>query len=72
MKKEADWTRRTSQIREALSAVRSPFIDRRQLEQLFGVSSYQARPLLSRMGPMMYGSSLVVDAEDILKIAVRC
>jgi hypothetical protein len=68
MNKEADWTRRTPQIRSALSAVRCRFIDRRQLEQLFGVSSYQARRLIGRMGPMLHGNSLVVDPEDILKL----
>ena len=68
MTKEADWTRRTLQIRAALRTVCSSFVDRRQLEQLFGVSSYQARRLIGQMGPMLHGNSLVVDCEDILKL----
>ena len=68
MAKQADWTRRIPQIRAALGSIPTPFIDRRQLEQLFGVSSTQARRLLGRMGPMLHGNSLVVDADDILKM----
>src|SRR5471030_2803149 len=63
-----DWIGRIPQIRTELSSVSTQFIDRRQLERLFGVSASQARRLITRMGPMLHGNSLVVDAEDILKM----
>jgi len=63
-----DWIGRIPQIHTELSSVSTQFIDRRQLERLFGVSASQARRLITRMGPMLHGNSLVVDAEDILKM----
>ena len=68
MIKLPDWTGRISEIRAELGSVTTKFIDRRQLERLFGVSAGQARRLITRMGPMLHGNSLVVDAEDILKM----
>jgi hypothetical protein len=68
MIKLPDWTGRIPEIRAALGRVTTKFIDRRQLERLFGVSAGQARRLITRMGPMLHGNSLVVDAEDILKM----
>src|ERR1035437_6628492 len=68
MMKQPDWIGRIPQIRAELSCVTTQFIDRRQLERLFGVSASQGRRLITRMGPMLHGNSLVVDAEDILKM----
>jgi len=68
MIKQPDWIGRIPQIRAELSCVTTQFIDRRQLERLFGVSASQGRRLITRMGPMLHGNSLVVDAEDILKM----
>jgi hypothetical protein len=68
MIKPPDWTGRIPEIRAELGSVTTKFIDRRQLERLFGVSAGQARRLITRMGPMLHGNSLVVDAEDILKM----
>ena len=68
MIKLPDWTGRIPEIRAELGSVTTKFIDRRQLERLFGVSAGQARRLITRMGPMLHGNSLVVDAEDILKM----
>lgn len=68
MMKQPDWIGRIPQIRAELSCVTTRFIDRRQLERLFGVSASQGRRLITRMGPMLHGNSLVVDAEDILKM----
>jgi len=68
MMKQPDWIGRIPQIRTELSCVTTRFIDRRQLERLFGVSASQGRRLITRMGPMLHGNSLVVDAEDILKM----
>jgi hypothetical protein len=55
-------------IRAALSEITTEFFDRRQIGQLFGVSSSQAGRLIRNMGPMLHGNSLVVDAEDIRKM----
>lgn len=67
-----DWIGRIPQIRAELSSVTTQFIDRRQLERLFGVSASQARRLITRMGPMLHGNSLVVAAEDILRTFSKC
>ena len=63
-----NWIGRIPQIRAELSSVTTEFIDRRQIERLFEVSASQARRLITRMRPMLHGNSLVVDAEDILKM----
>src|SRR5437016_5257004 len=68
MIKLPDWTGRLPEIRAKLGSVTTKFIDRRQLERLFSVSAGQARRLITRMGPMLHGNFLVVDAEDILKM----
>jgi hypothetical protein len=68
MTKQPDWAKRIPLIRAALSDITSEFIDRRQLGELFGVSSSQAGHLIRSMGPMLHGNSLVVDAEDIRKL----
>ncbi|MCU1260180.1 MAG: hypothetical protein JWO80_3065 [Bryobacterales bacterium] len=47
----------------------SELVDRRQLGELFGVSSSRAARLVREMGPMPHGNSLVVDAEDIRKLS---
>lgn len=63
-----DWADRIPRIRAALSEITTPFINRRQLAELFGVSSSQAGRLIRNMRPMLHGNSLVVDAEDIRKM----
>jgi len=68
MIKQPDWAERIPRIRAALSDIATEFIDRRQLGELFGVSSSQAGHLIRSMGPMLHGNSLVVDAEDIRKL----
>jgi hypothetical protein len=68
MMKQPDWIGRVPRIRAELSGITTQFVDRRQVERLFGVSSSQGRRLITRMGPMLHGNSLVVDAEDILKM----
>jgi hypothetical protein len=68
MTKQPDWAKRIPLIRAALSDITSQFIDRRQLGELFGVSSSQAGRLIRSIGPMLHGNSLVVDAEDIRKL----
>ena len=68
MIKQPDWAERIPRIRAALSDITTEFIDRRQLGELFGVSSSQAGRLIRSMGPMLHGNSLVVDAEDIRKL----
>jgi hypothetical protein len=60
-----DWAERISLIRAALTKITAEFIDRRQIGELFGVSSGRAMRLIRIMGPMQHGNSLVVDAEDI-------
>ena len=62
MMKQPDWIGRIPQIRAELSCVTTQFIDRRQLERLFGVSASQGRRLITRMGPMLHGNSLGVCA----------
>jgi hypothetical protein len=59
------WAGRTPLIRAALTAMTTEFINSRQIEELFGLSSDQARRLIHDMVPMRQGNSLVVDAEDI-------
>ena len=44
------------------------FFDRRQVGELFGISPARAARLIHGMGPMLHGTSLVVDAEDIRKL----
>ena len=68
MNKLPDWAERIPSIRAALTNITTEFIDRRQIGELFGVSSYQAGRLIRDMGPMLHGNSLVVDAEDIRKM----
>ena len=68
MIKQPDWAERIPLIRAALRDITTEFIDRRQLGELFGVSSSQAGRLIRSMGPMLHGNSLVVDAEDIRKL----
>jgi hypothetical protein len=68
MKKLPDWAERIPLIRAALTKITTEFIDRRQIGELFGVSSYQAGKLIRDMGPMLHGNSFVVDAQDIRKL----
>ena len=51
-----------------MTDIATEFIDRRQIGELFGVSSYQAGQLIRNMGPMLHGNSFVVDAQDIRKL----
>ena len=51
-----------------MTKITTEFIDRRQIGELFGVSSYQAGQLIRDMGPMLHGNSFVVDTEDIRKM----
>jgi hypothetical protein len=71
MNKLPDWAERIPLIRAALTDIATEFIDRRQIGELFGVSSYQAGQLIRNMGPMLHGNSFVVDAQDIRKAPVR-
>jgi len=68
MSKLPDWSGRIPLIRAALTDITTEFIDKRQIGELFGVSSDRARRLIHDMGPMRHGNSLVVDAEDIRKM----
>ena len=68
MKNLPDWAERIPSIRAALTKITTELIDRRQIGELFGVTSYQAGRLIRDMGPMLHGNSLVVDAEDIRKM----
>lgn len=63
-----DWADRLPLIRAALTGLRTGFIDRRQIAELFGVSSSRAGRLIHIMGPMLHGNSFVVDAEDVRKM----
>ena len=68
MTKLPAWANRIPLIRASLREITSAFIDRRQLGQLFGISSSQAGHLIHRMGAMLHGNSRVVDAEDVRKL----
>lgn len=68
MTKPAEWAERIPLIRAALSDITTQFIDRRQIEALFGVSSSQSERLIRDIGPMLHGNSFVVDAQDIRKM----
>jgi hypothetical protein len=63
-----DWADRIPLIRAALTKIPTELFDRRQIGELFGVSSYQAGRLIREMGPMLHGNSFVVDTEDIRKL----
>ena len=51
-----------------MAKITTEFIDRRQIGELFGVSSYQAGQLIRDMGPMLHGNSFVVDTGDLRKL----
>jgi len=68
MNKLPDWPDRIPLIRASLTKITTEFIDRRQVGELFGVTSYQAGRLIRDMGPMLHGNSLVVDAQDVRKL----
>jgi hypothetical protein len=68
MKRLPDWAERIPLIRAALTQITTKFIDRGQIGELFGVSSYQAGRLIRDMGPMLHGNSHVVDTEDIRRM----
>jgi hypothetical protein len=63
-----DWAERIPSIRAALTKIPTELFDRRQIGELFGVTSYQAGRLIRDMGPMLHGNSHVVDTEDIRKM----
>ena len=63
-----DWAERIPSIRAELTKITTELIDRRQIGELFGVTSYQAGRLIRDMGPMLHGNSHVVDAHDIRKL----
>ena len=46
----------------------APYIDLRQVAELFGVNPYQAGRVIRDIGPMLHGNSFVVDAEDIREL----
>jgi hypothetical protein len=68
MSKLPNWAERIPSIRAALKNITTQVVDRRQIGELFGVSSAQAGQLIRTMGAMRHGNSLVVDAEDIRKM----
>ena len=63
-----DWAERIPLIRAALTKIPTELFDRRQIGELFAVTSYQAGRLIRDMGPMLHGNSHVVDTEDIRKM----
>src|SRR5580658_948043 len=63
-----DWAERIPSIRAALTKIPTELFDRRQIGELFGVTSYEAGRLIRDMGPMLHGNSHVVDTEDIRKM----
>ena len=63
-----DWAERIPSIRAALTKIPTELFDRRQIEELFGVTPYQASRLIRDMGPMLHGNSLVVDAQDVRRL----
>jgi hypothetical protein len=67
MRRQPDWIQRVPQIRSDLKILKAP-LGIRDIARLFAVSPRQARRLLGRMGPMLHGNALVVDADDVLKL----
>ena len=63
-----DWAERIPLICAALGQIRTEFIDRRQIAELFAVSSSRAGQLIHSMSPMLHGNSLVVEPDDVRKI----
>jgi hypothetical protein len=70
-RKQPPWIRQIPQIRSAVKTLTTPLLGVRDVAQLFGVSSGEARRLLGRMGPMLHGNSLVVDTDDVLKLLLE-
>jgi hypothetical protein len=68
MSKQPAWIQRIPEIRSKLKTLTMPLLGLKDIAQLFGVSPGQARRLVGRMGPMLHGNSLVVDADDVLKL----
>jgi hypothetical protein len=48
--------------------LKTPLLGTKDIAKLFEVSPGHARRLLGRMGPMLHGNALVVDADDVLKL----
>ena len=48
--------------------LKAPLLGTKDIAKLFEVSQGHARRLLGRMGPMLHGNALVVDADDVLKL----
>lgn len=68
MRKQPNWIKRAPQIRSDLKILKAPLLGIRDIAKLFAVSTGQARRLLGRMGPMLHGNALVVEADDVLKL----
>lgn len=68
MRKQPNWIKRVPQIRSDLKILKAPLLGIRDIAKLFAVSPGQARRLLGRMGPMLHGNALVVEADDVLKL----
>jgi hypothetical protein len=71
MKSRSSWTDRIAEIRRRLDDIHTQYIDRRQIEDLFGVSSTMARQLLGRMQPILHGNTLVVEHQDVVDLLAR-
>jgi hypothetical protein len=56
MKNYLDWADRIPKIRKAMDEIVTPYLDRKQIAVLFGVSPEGARRLLGSMKPMLHGS----------------
>jgi hypothetical protein len=63
-----DWAERIPLIRAALDEIGTELIDRRQIAELFAVSSSRAGHLIHSMSPMLHGNSLVVEPDDVRRI----
>jgi hypothetical protein len=69
--KGASWLKRLPQITEDLKKVTTPFLDRRDLERLFGLGPRRTRTLIHELqaeyhGATRLGGALVVSRETVL------
>jgi hypothetical protein len=60
------WHADLAKIRTSLTALPSPFVDRRAIEKLFGLGARQANNLMRSLGGYRIGPSAVVSREDLL------
>jgi hypothetical protein len=68
MRRQPAWIQRIPQIRSDLITLNLRLFGTKDIAKLFEVSPGHARRLLGRMGPMLHGNALVVDADDVLKL----